>query len=81
MLPPDPGGAIATVQRASDRAFFDFDRLQTHHSFSFADYYVPDNLNWGALRVFNDDTVQPGQGFGTLITAIGAYLTRRRLGL
>jgi redox-sensitive bicupin YhaK (pirin superfamily) len=54
-----------TVQRAADRAFFDFGWLQTHHSFSFADYYDPENLNWGALRVFNDDTVQPGKGFGT----------------
>jgi len=53
------------VQRAADRAFFDFGWLQTHHSFSFADYYDPENLNWGALRVFNDDTVQPGKGFGT----------------
>jgi len=54
-----------TVQRAAERAFFDFGWLQTHHSFSFADYYDPANLNWGALRVFNDDTVQPGKGFGT----------------
>jgi quercetin 2,3-dioxygenase len=53
------------VQRAGERAFFDFGWLKTHHSFSFADYYDPGNLNWGALRVFNDDTVQPGQGFGT----------------
>ena len=53
------------VQRAKDRAFFDFGWLKTHHSFSFADYFDPENLNWGALRVFNDDTVLPGQGFGT----------------
>lgn len=54
-----------TIQRAADRARFDFGWLETHHSFSFADYYDPANLNWGALRVFNDDTVQPGKGFGT----------------
>jgi quercetin 2,3-dioxygenase len=53
------------IQRAADRAFFDFGWLKTHHSFSFADYYDPNNLNWGALRVFNDDTVLPGKGFGT----------------
>ncbi|MFN2461636.1 MAG: pirin family protein [Candidatus Velthaea sp.] len=53
------------VQRAADRAFFDFGWLKTHHSFSFADYFDPDNLNWGTLRVFNDDTVLPGKGFGT----------------
>jgi quercetin 2,3-dioxygenase len=52
------------IQRAVDRASFDFGWLKTHHSFSFADYYDPENLNWGALRVFNDDTVAPGKGFG-----------------
>ncbi|BDE07317.1 hypothetical protein WPS_25930 [Vulcanimicrobium alpinum] len=56
---------VFAIQRAKDRAFFDFGWLQTHHSFSFADYYDPENLNWGALRVFNDDVVQPGKGFGT----------------
>jgi len=56
---------IFAVQRDAERAAFDFDWLQTHHSFSFADYFDPNNLNWGALRVFNDDTVQPGKGFGT----------------
>ncbi len=56
---------VFTIQCAADRARFDFGWLETHHSFSFADYYDPANLNWGALRVFNDDTVQPGKGFGT----------------
>jgi redox-sensitive bicupin YhaK (pirin superfamily) len=51
------------VQRAGERGHFDFGWLQTYHSFSFADYYDPANLNWGALRVFNDDVVQPGRGF------------------
>jgi redox-sensitive bicupin YhaK (pirin superfamily) len=53
------------VQRGADRAAFDFGWLQTKHSFSFAEYVDPNNLNWGALRVFNDDVVQPGAGFGT----------------
>jgi redox-sensitive bicupin YhaK (pirin superfamily) len=53
------------VQRAADRATFDHGWLQTSHSFSFADYFDPRNTHWGALRVFNDDVVQPGQGFGT----------------
>jgi redox-sensitive bicupin YhaK (pirin superfamily) len=39
--------------------------LTSYHSFSFAEYYDPDNIQFGALRVFNDDTVQPGSGFGT----------------
>ena len=55
---------VFTVQRAADRAHFDFGWLSTNHSFSFADYYDSENLNWGALRVFNDDVVKPGQGFG-----------------
>ena len=56
---------VFAIQRAGGRAFFDFGWLKTHHSFSFADYFDPQNTNWGALRVFNDDTVAPGQGFGT----------------
>ncbi|MGP6159346.1 MAG: pirin family protein [Vulcanimicrobiaceae bacterium] len=53
------------VQRDGERAAFDHGWLQTKHSFSFADYHDPQNQNWGALRVFNDDVVQPGKGFGT----------------
>jgi len=53
----------SSVQRSADRAAFDLGWLQTKHSFSFADYYDPQNVNWGALRVFNDDVVQPGKGF------------------
>jgi redox-sensitive bicupin YhaK (pirin superfamily) len=54
-----------TIQRAADRAGFDFGWLNTHHSFSFGEYQDPNNVNWGALRVFNDDVVAPGTGFGT----------------
>ncbi len=39
--------------------------LQSFHSFSFANYYNPDRMNFGALRVLNDDTVAPSRGFGT----------------
>ena len=38
--------------------------LDTRWHFSFADYYDPQNEHWGALRVFNDDVIEPGQGFG-----------------
>jgi redox-sensitive bicupin YhaK (pirin superfamily) len=38
--------------------------LSTHWHFSFSDYYDPANMNWGALRVFNDDIVKGGGGFG-----------------
>jgi quercetin 2,3-dioxygenase len=54
-----------SVQRANERACFDHGWLQTCHSFSFADYYDPANVNWGALRVLNDDVVAPGKGFPT----------------
>lgn len=39
--------------------------LTSRHSFSFAQYYDPDNIRFGPLRVFNEDIVQPGKGFGT----------------
>lgn len=39
--------------------------LDTHHTFSFANYYDPDRIHFGALRVLNDDVVAPGKGFGT----------------
>lgn len=37
--------------------------LTTYHHFSFAEYYDPNKVNFGPLRVFNDDTIQPGTGF------------------
>ncbi|MDR2604761.1 MAG: pirin family protein [Desulfovibrio sp.] len=39
--------------------------LDSHFHFSFAEYYNPDNIQFGALRVINDDIVQPGTGFDT----------------
>ena len=39
--------------------------LKSQHSFSFANYYNPEKMNFGALRVLNDDIVQPKMGFGT----------------
>ncbi|MFM9852792.1 MAG: pirin family protein [Sphingomonadaceae bacterium] len=37
--------------------------LDAHHHFSFADYYDPARMNWGPIRVWNDDTIAPGSGF------------------
>lgn len=53
------------IQRSGDRFSSDHGWLHTSHSLSFADYFDPANTNWGALRVFNDDRVAPGQGFPT----------------
>ena len=39
--------------------------LNANHSFSFASYFNPQRMNFGALRVLNDDTISPGMGFGT----------------
>jgi len=51
------------VQRANDRFHAQHGWLNAYHSFSFADYHDPENVNWGALRVFNDDRIAAGQGF------------------
>lgn len=49
---------------AQDRYFKNHGWLQTYHLFSFADYYDPQNLHFGELRVFNDDTIAGQSGFG-----------------
>jgi redox-sensitive bicupin YhaK (pirin superfamily) len=53
------------IVRSDERHHANFGWLDTHWHFSFDNYYDPGNMNWGALRVFNDDTVEPAQGFGT----------------
>jgi hypothetical protein len=55
-LPIAPVRPIFEVQRAADRGNYDHGWLRTS-SFSFADYYDSQHMNWGALRVFNDDRV------------------------
>jgi redox-sensitive bicupin YhaK (pirin superfamily) len=52
------------VRRAGDRGRTSIGWLESRHSFSFGQYYDPDQLGFRALRVINDDVVRPGQGFG-----------------
>ena len=51
------------LHKAESRGFFDHGWLKTHHTFSFADYYNPQRIHFGALRVLNDDWIEGGTGF------------------
>jgi quercetin 2,3-dioxygenase len=53
------------IHKADSRGHADHGWLNAYHSFSFAGYYDPERIQFGALRVLNDDTVAAGMGFGT----------------
>jgi len=56
---------LIEIRPAGKRGHTQWGWLDSWHTFSFGDYHDPDQMGFRALRVLNDDRVQPGQGFGT----------------
>lgn len=58
-------GMKSVLHKANTRGHANHGWLDSHHSFSFANYYNPERMHFGVLRVLNDDVVSGGMGFGT----------------
>ncbi len=54
-----------SIRRAEERGYFNHGWLETYHTFSFGDYYSPQHMGFGYLRVINEDWVAPAAGFPT----------------
>lgn len=57
--------STTTLHTSESRGNADHGWLHSRHTFSFANYYNPERIHFGALRVLNDDIIAPGMGFGT----------------